>query len=125
MTAVLLVTPLFALIDFGFGSNLRVPILDEEPGLRATYYGAVTLLGLLAVWVPVVAGPIGILDAGLNVTLTVLAVFIPYVQMIQASGEGRALDPDPFPLTAFMVNAVIVGLAMSSLRQRRPRGRKT
>lgn len=122
LTAVYVLTPLFAISDFGFGLNLRVPVLEEAPGWRIAYYVGMTGLGLLMVWVPVVAAPLGIVEAGVNVLLTCLMVVLPYRDLLDSAVAGGSVELEAFPLSAVLLNGVILSIAALSLRVRhRPR----
>lgn len=118
LTAVYVLSPLFALCDFGFGLNLRVPVLEEEPGWRIAYYAGMTALGLVMVWVPIVAAPLGIVEAGVNVLLTCLMVILPYRDMLDSAVEGGSVQLKGFPLSAVLVNALIVSIGAMSLHVR-------
>ncbi len=108
MTVAFLVTPMFALLDFGFDLNARVAFLDEHEGGRIVYYVVMTLLGLVMVWVPIIARPLGIVEAGINVALTALMVFLPYRDMIDSASGGGEIEWPEFPFAALAVNFVIL-----------------
>ena len=119
VTAAYLLTPLFAWVDFGLGHNLRAPgleALDAGLGWRIAFYAGATALGLLAVWVPVIAGPAGAVEAGANVGVTCLAVMLPYRRMLDAAGAGGDLAMPEFPLAAVLVTAVIASVGVAATR---------
>ena len=122
ITAAYLLTPLFAWVDFGLGHNLRAPgldALDAGLGWRIAFYAGATALGLLAVWVPVVAGPAGVAEAGANVGVTCLAVMLPYRDLLESARAGGEVAMPPFPLAAVLVTAAIASIGVAASRGKR------
>ncbi len=126
MTAVLLATPLFALFDLGFGDNIRAPALSTlgvGVGWRVAYYVGVTAIGLLALWLPSMAAPLSALEAGANVLIAILAVVLPYSEMLESAEAGREIVPPDLPLVSLLIAAVVATLSAMSLRSRGLAGR--
>ena len=124
MTISLAITPLFALVDLGFGANLRAPafeVLELSTPWRVAFYLAVTAVGALAIWVPAAAAALGAAEAGLNVMVTCLAVFVPYVQTLDAARAGEALEPIPFPMAAVIITALTASISVAALKRDRLR----
>ena len=122
MTIALGLSPLFALIDLGFGANLRAPAfeaLNLGVGWRVAFYLLITALGVTAIWLPTTAAVLGTAEAGLNVMVTCLAVFLPYVRTIEAARTGEALEPIPFPMAAVVVTAMVTSVSVASIRSKR------
>jgi hypothetical protein len=118
VTGALLLTPLFAVFDFGFGDNIRSPgleILGAGWGWKIVYYLGMTGLGVLALWLPKAAPPIGALEAGINILVCVLAVILPYRAILDSAYTGEPLTPPEIPITALFFSGLIATLSVTSL----------
>ncbi|MEM1011080.1 MAG: hypothetical protein AAGI46_02535 [Planctomycetota bacterium] len=121
MTIVLLVTPLFAVVDFGFGNNLRAPGLETlgvSVSWKVVYYVGITGLGVLALWLPAAAAPLSVLEAGANVIVAVLMVVLPYDQLLDNAHSGGPLVVPDLPLTAMFISAGVGTLSLMSFRSK-------
>ena len=118
LTLVYVVSPLLAVVDFGFGWNLRIPLLDGQPGWKVVYYLAMTGLGLTMLWVPVLTAPLSIVECGINVALTCLMVALPYVELLESARTGGETELTNFPMKAVLVNGIILSIAAMSIRFR-------
>lgn len=86
LTGYYLATPLFLVPDLLLGAPVRVASLDS-PLLRAGYYAAAFLAGLLVRARPHLEPWVGMAESALNLTLLVLAVMIPILTL-----PGRGVD---------------------------------
>ncbi len=118
VTLYYLATPLFALLDLGFGVPVRVAGL-HDPEHRAIYYALVIVAGL-ACWVRPAASPwVGMLESVVNLFLLMLAVLLPIWSLPDALAAGGEL---PAPLTGLALGNVALSgtvLALSFQRYRR------
>ena len=70
-----IITPLFILLDYFWGINIRVAILDSEPLYKGLYYGFCVLCGVVVFVVP-------LLESSIIFIMTVVGLFIPYARAI-------------------------------------------
>jgi hypothetical protein len=78
-----LITPAFILLDYGVGVNVRVAVLDGLPLYKNLYYGFCVLCGVAVYLLPVSSPFVALGESSINVLLTILALFLPYVQNLQ------------------------------------------
>jgi len=76
------ITPLFILLDYIWGVNVRVNVLDSTPLYKSLYYGFCILCGLGMYIVPRYSAVVALFESTINVTMTVLGLFLPYVQYL-------------------------------------------
>lgn len=104
-------TPVFAVLDFALGLNVRAVFLPNAAA-RTAYYLASVGCGLLA-WRRPGLGPIvGMAESGINVLLLALGILVPVWDTMQALGsEGAApVTVSPVLTPEGMVNAALSGL---------------
>ena len=75
-------TPLFVLLDYFWGINIRVAILDSEPLYKGLYYGFCVLCGVVVFVVPQCARVVTLLESSIIFVMTVVGLFIPYARAI-------------------------------------------
>ncbi len=115
VTAYYLATPVFAVLDLGFGVPVRVWAL-HDPEQRAVYYAIVILAGLLCWSRPKVAPWVGMLESVVNLFLLMLAVLLPIWSLPDALQSG---GPLPRPLGALaLVNVALSGTILVTSFQR-------
>lgn len=76
------ITPLFILLDYIWGVNVRVTILDSTPLYKNLYYGFCILCGVGLYIVPRYSAVVALFESTINVTMTVLGLFLPHVQYL-------------------------------------------
>jgi len=101
-----LATPLFLVVDFLLGFNVRVSFLAAAPGLRIFYYAVCFGCGLLSLgrfrrFLPLA----GLVECTLNIVLLVLSIMIPVISLPARVFAGEAICL-PFT-TTFFVNFLI------------------
>lgn len=90
----LLATPLFALLDFAFGANVRVTFLDGHPGLRVGYYAVALACGVIVLARPRLASIVGVTESAANIGLLIVGVYVAYLGMLDdAAGPGAIANP--------------------------------
>lgn len=103
----LVATPLFVVLDYAFGANVRVAFLDGHSGLRAAYYAIAIGCGV-AVWRrPRWAALVGVTESGANIALLIIGVFVAYLGMLDdAGGPGAIANPfTPHAVTNLVISA--------------------
>lgn len=83
-----LATPLFALLDWIFGWNVRAAGLAGQPGLRSVYYVVCTGAGVITALRPSLSRFVGLVESSVNILLLILGVLLPYWAIVNQAGEG-------------------------------------
>ena len=101
------ITPLFILLDYFWGFNIRISALDSEPTYKYLYYGLCILCGLLMYIFPNYSAITGLLESSINIMLLILILILPYARMITTITED-ALGADFKALQeSFSVDSII------------------
>ena len=77
-----IITPLFILLDYFWGINIRVAILDSEPLYKGLYYGFCILCGVVIFVIPQSSRVVTLLESSIIFVMTVVGLFIPYARVI-------------------------------------------
>jgi hypothetical protein len=75
-------TPLFILLDYGWGISVRVTVLNSMPFYKDLYYGFCILCGVIAYALPRFAPVVALFESTINFVMTVVGVFLPYYRFI-------------------------------------------
>jgi hypothetical protein len=102
-----LATPLFAVLDYGWGLNVRVAFLSALPGARFAYYAIAWGCGAASWRWPDQAARIAAAESAANIALLALGVFASYLAVIDAAADGG-------PLPAYFTPAATVNLGLSA-----------
>jgi hypothetical protein len=78
-----LITPAFILLDYLVGVNVRVAVLDGLPLYKNLYYGFCAVCGLTVYLLPAVSAAVALFESTVNVAITMVSLFLPYVQSVQ------------------------------------------
>ena len=78
------ITPLFILLDFIFGINVRVSALETMPTYKNLYYGFCILCGICMYIIPRYSAIVALLESSINIMMLVLGVFLPYIRTLTA-----------------------------------------
>lgn len=84
-------TPLFILLDYLAGINIRVSALDAMPLYKNAYYGFCILCALCIYIFPRYSPIVALLESAFNYVLMILLLLMPYVRCIMQEdiiGEG-------------------------------------
>ena len=101
-------TPLFALVDWTFGANVRAAGLADHPELRVAYYALCTGCAVGIHARPALSGPVGFAESSANLLLLFLSLLLPYYGMLDDALRGSF--PAESPITTGMVwNFLIAG----------------
>ena len=74
------VTPLFILLDYLWGINVRAVVLDSVPMYKGLYYGFCILCGVVIYIIPKFSPVVALVDSTVIFSMTVLSIFMSYVQ---------------------------------------------
>jgi len=80
-------TPVFILLDYFGGVNVRVAVLDAMPLYKNLYYGFCILCGVGVYALPRLTPVVALFERSINFLMTVLAVFLPYIRFITQTDD--------------------------------------
>lgn len=105
-----LATPLFALLDLGFGINVRAAFLDGQPVLKLAWYAlAIACAAAMARW-PGRAGLVGLAESGATIALLVIGTMTAYFGAVDAALTESTPDAPFSP--ADTMNLVVSSAAL-------------
>ena len=84
-------TPLFILLDYVAGINIRVAALDAMPLYKNLYYGFCILCALCIYIFPKYSPIVALLESAINYVLMILLLVMPYIRCIMQEdilGQG-------------------------------------
>ncbi|MHC4594605.1 MAG: hypothetical protein ACYS9C_09495 [Planctomycetota bacterium] len=104
------ITPLFILLDYIWGVNVRVNVLDSTPLYKSLYYGFCILCGVGMYIAPRYSAVVALFESAINFTMTILGLFLPYVQHLYTD-DVLSADWEVASSLSFerIVNLVLVG----------------
>jgi hypothetical protein len=91
-----LATPVFVLMDFVWGVNIRVSALDDTPALKYAYYALCLAFGGVTSMRPGLSSVVGVVESSLNVLLLVLGMMLPYYRMLETIAAGKDVTTNPY-----------------------------
>lgn len=105
-------TPLFILLDYLLGLNIRAAVLDDMPLYKYIYYGFCIMCGIGVFVFPRMTPIVTLAESTLCFLMITLTVYSPYIRYIIQADD--VLDAD-MPLVAgisapSIINLVIVGV---------------
>lgn len=114
ITPYYLATPLFALVDWLWGVNVRIVALDDYPAMKYGYYALCLGCGFLTCVRPALAPVVGLGESSLNIVLLVLGMLFPYFRVSRAILEGHSVvNPyHPGMFVNFAISGVVLYLAL-------------
>jgi len=86
------ITPIFILLDYVWGISIRVTVLDSMPLYKNLYYGFCILCGVFVYAIPVMTPAVALFESSINFLITVLAVFMPYINFITKTDDYLIVD---------------------------------
>ncbi len=78
------ITPLFILLDYILGINIRVSALETMPLYKNLYYGFCILCGICMYIIPRYSAVVALFESIINFMMLVLGIFLPYIRTITA-----------------------------------------
>ncbi|MDH4240355.1 MAG: hypothetical protein OEW48_12405 [Phycisphaerae bacterium] len=85
-------TPLFILLDYFAGINVRVSALDSMPFYKYAYYGFCILCALCIYISPRYSPIVALFESTINVIMMALLLFIPYVLLFSDTEDMLSTD---------------------------------
>lgn len=116
LTYYLLATPLFAILDFAAGANIRLSALIPAGG-RLIYYAAAFAAGVVMFKWPASATGVAALEAAANLAILVLGLWFKYFGLLSSAVEGE-VAPNPFTASV-IINALLSGTVLAIAAYRR------
>ena len=112
-------TPAFILLDYVGVANIRVAVLDSMPVYKNLYYGFCVLCGVIVFVRPAFSSVVGLFESSVNVLMTVLVLYMPYIRFISETDDILTADmPEVAGVAApQMLNLLMAcGIAVISFR---------
>ena len=112
-------TPAFILLDYVGVANIRVAVLDSMPLYKKLYYGFCVLCGVIVFVRPAFSSVVGLFESSVNVLMTVLVLYMPYIRFISETDDILTADmPEVAGVAApQMLNLLMAcGIAVISFR---------
>jgi len=81
------VTPAFILLDYVWGVNVRVAVLDGMPLYKNLYYGFCILCGGVVYILPWLSAAVALFESIIMIVMTVLGFFLPYMRLLNSGGD--------------------------------------
>lgn len=116
LTYYLLASPLFAILDFAAGANIRLSASIPVTG-RAVYYAAAFAAGIAMFKRPASTTGLAALEAAVNLAILVLGLWFKYFGLLSSAVEGE-LAANPFTASVIM-NALLSGTVLAITAYRR------
>ena len=110
-------TPLFALLDFGYGVNLRLPFSDAVPGAKAVYYIVDVGCALALVLRPRWTAAIGLAESGVNIGVLALSTMVAYLGVLDSAASPDAVIVNPFTpeaVASLVISATVLAASYLS-----------
>ncbi len=103
-------TPVFILLDYAVGINIRIAALDATPGRKALYYGFCVLCGVTVLLRPRVSMIVATVESSVILYLTLAGLLMPYLVVTRSADlTGDWPLVEAFDLKT-AINLVIVGI---------------
>ena len=106
------ITPLFILLDYVLGVNVRVSALESMPLYKNLYYGFCILCGVCMYIVPRYSAVVTLFESIINFGMIVFSIFMPYIQNMMYAEDILNADfkaMEEAINAQSIVNLVIVG----------------
>jgi hypothetical protein len=81
------VTPLFILLDYLGGINIRAAVLDSMPMYKNLYYGFCIFCAAGIYFRPRFSAVVALFESTIMVLMTVLSVFLLYIQILMQADD--------------------------------------
>ena len=78
------ITPVFILLDYILGINVRVSALETMPLYKNLYYGFCILCGICMYIIPRYSAVVALLESSINIIMLVLGIYLPYIRIVTA-----------------------------------------
>lgn len=105
------VTPLFVLLDYLAGVNVRVAVLDSMPLHKNLYYGFCVVCAVSMYAAPRYTAVVALFESAINFMMTIVSLFLPYARYVTYT--DNVLDADLGIASVFTiprtVNLILAG----------------
>jgi len=105
-----LMTPVFIVLDYAVGVNVRTAALDAMPGPKNLYYGFCILCGVVVFVRPRVSMVVAIVESSIIILITLRSLLLPFLTVVVNASD---LGGDWSLIEAFdlkmAINLVIAG----------------
>ena len=76
------ITPVFIVLDYFWGLNVRVAALDSMPMYKNLYYGFCVLCGVCMLIIPRYSAIVALFESIINFMMLVLSIYLPYIRTV-------------------------------------------
>ena len=76
------ITPVFIVLDYFLGLNVRVAALDSMPTYKNFYYGFCVLCGVCMFIIPRYSAVVALFESAVNFMMLVLSIYLPYIRTV-------------------------------------------
>lgn len=106
------IIPVFILLDYFWGINIRVAILDSEPLYKGLYYGFCIFCGVIVYIIPWCSSIVTLVESVIIIVMTILGVFIQYARTITQTDDILNTDFETIGLVGpeHVVNLCLIGV---------------
>jgi len=106
-----LVTPAFIVLDYSAGVSVRVAVLDGLPLYKSLYYGFCVVCGVLVYLLPTSSAVVALVESSINILLTILSVFLPYVHTVMLYDDALTQQWNPMAIfdASYVINLLLAG----------------
>jgi hypothetical protein len=115
------ITPLFIVLDYIFGLNVRAAALESMPAYKNLYYAFCLLCGIFMFIIPGYSAVVALFESSINILLLVLYAFLPYIRTLTAliddvlGADFKALE-ESFRFEPIMNFAIAAGCMIVTFR---------
>ena len=104
-------TPLFILLDYLGGLNIRAAILDSSPLYKNLYYGFCIACGVGIFVLPRLTPVVALFESSVSFLMIVLTIYLPYIRFVTQTDDILSADmPTVAGLNApCIVNLILAG----------------
>ena len=113
-------TPIFFILDVGWGISVRAAFLDGWPAARYGYYGVCFACGLAAWRAPARARLIAMAESSANIILLIFSVMLGYYATLDRVAAGDVPADSLGPQRAANLAIAAAALMIAYFRSRRP-----
>ena len=105
------VTPIFILLDYFCGINVRVAVLDNAHFYKGLYYGFCILCGVIVFLLPKSSFFVALIESIILIMLSILGLLLPYAQIFSENFDVMSSDFEKISLVQpnYIINLVLAG----------------
>ena len=105
------VTPIFILLDYFCGINVRVAVLDNAHFYKGLYYGFCILCGVIVFFLPKSSSFVALIESIMLIMLSILGLILPYTQFFSENFDVISPDFEKISIVQpnYIINLVLAG----------------